>query len=226
MQIVGSSSPVFAQTGKWAGDTITVEALQSCQKTELVRKEISMIRSKLVKDIAVTVCLAMVIAGCGGKSTSAEKPVEPSAVVSAETEEENGAEAAEENVTEEPQEDTSFSLKASPDKYTQYVGKYVGMNAASVGYTSLGGDRLIEIGSGHLQITYVTADGTYVGPDDEESLKNYVITAQSIEPNTEVKLTFEKDSDGEEYDNLVDHQSYEKIDLAVKKVSLQIKSQG
>lgn len=77
---------------------------------------------------------------------------------------------------------------------------------------------MVEIGSGYLQITYVTTDGTYVGADDEENLKNYVVTAQSIEPNTEVKLTFQKDSDGKEYDNLVDHQTYEKIDLAVKKV--------
>ena len=112
----------------------------------------------------------------------------------------------------------TFSRKASSDKYTQYVDKYVGMNAANVGYTSLGGDRMIELGQGYLQITYVTADGSYVGPDDEENLKNYVVTAQNIEPNTEVKFTFETDSDGTEYDYLVDFQTYTKIDLAVKKV--------
>ena len=112
----------------------------------------------------------------------------------------------------------SFSRKASSDKYTQYVDKYVGMNAANVGYTSLSGKRMVELGQGYLQITYVTADGSYVGPDDEESLKDYVITAQNIEPNTEVKFTFETDSDGNEYDSLVNFQTYTDIDLAVKKV--------
>lgn len=120
-------------------------------------------------------------------------------------------------VEDETNED-SFSLNPSPDKYTQYVDNYVGRNAASIGYTSLGGDRLVEIGEGLLDITFVTADGSYVGPDNEDDLKNYAVVAQSIAPNTEVKLEFEKDSDGEEYDNLVAFQSYEKIDLLVKKV--------
>lgn len=39
MQIVGRCSPVFAQTGERAGDTIAVEALQSCQNTEIGIKE-------------------------------------------------------------------------------------------------------------------------------------------------------------------------------------------
>ncbi len=112
----------------------------------------------------------------------------------------------------------TFSKKASPDKYTQYVDKYIGLNAANVGYNSLGGDRLIALGEGYLQITYVTSDGSYVGPDEEESLKNYVITDQNIAPNTEVKLEFEKDSDGNEYSNLVAFQTYTNIDLAVKRV--------
>ena len=177
-----------------------------------------MTRCKLIKTIAIALCLAMLIAGCGGNSATSEKPAVSSADVSTETEEVKDTETKEEEPAEEPEKESSFSLKSSPDKYTQYVGKYVGMNAASVGYTSLGGDRMVKIGSGYLQITYVTPDGTYVGADDEENLKNYVVTAQSIEPNTEVNLTFQKDSDGNEYDNLVDHQSYERIDLAVKKV--------
>lgn len=174
-----------------------------------------MSRHRLINGICLVICLTLLITGCGGKSGgSASQAATPASDASAETE-------AKEEPTQsaEPKEDKSFSLKSSPDKYTQYVGKYVGMNAASVGYTSLGGDRMVEIGKGLLQITYVTADGTYVGVDDEENLKNYVVTAQSIEPNTEVKLTFQKDSDGKEYDNLVDHQSYDKIDLAVKKVN-------
>ena len=152
-------------------------------------------RYKLVKNIAIILCFAIAIVGCGGKSSPVEQAASSSTDVLSELEEEQGTDVTKEESTDESQEDNSFSLKPSPDKYTQYIGKYVGMNAASVGYTSMGGDRMLEIGSGHLEITYVTADGTYVGVDDEDNLKNYVITAQSIEPNTEVKLTFEKDSD-------------------------------
>lgn len=167
----------------------------------------------LFRKLAAVLCVTVLVTACGGGKTASDE-VSPSAEESsAESEAEKEA-----DVQEEAKEENSFSLKPSPDKYTQYVGKYIGMNAATIGYTSLGGDRMLEIGAGHLQITYVTADGIYVGADDEENLKNYVVTAQSIEPNTEVKLTFQKDSDGEEYDNLVDFQSFDKIDLAVKKV--------
>lgn len=110
------------------------------------------------------------------------------------------------------------SRKASPDKYTQYVDNYVGMNAASVGNTSFGGERQIDLGAGRLIVTYVTPDGSYAGPYDEDGLKNYVVVAQSIEPNTEVKLTFMKDNEGNEYDSLVEYQTYSKIDLLVKEV--------
>ncbi len=168
-------------------------------------------------------------AGCGKTAPSTVQPAVESAVkdVVEEVKEEAAAEPEpeEETETQEPEEEPveekpydNFSLKPSPDKYTQYIDKYVGMNAANVGYTSLGGDRMIRIGDGLLEITYVTADGSYVGIDDEEALRNYVIVAQSIEPNTEVKFDFEKDSDGNEYDSLVEHQSYEKIDLLVKEI--------
>ena len=114
--------------------------------------------------------------------------------------------------------DTPFVLKTSPDKYTYYVDKYVGMNAASIGYTSLAGKRMIQIQNCYLEAVFVTADGTYVGGEDEEGLKNYVVVKQSVEPNTEIKVTYKKDEEGNEYDNLTDWQSIEKIDLLVKKV--------
>ena len=37
---------------------------------------------------------------------------------------------------------TPVTVKRSPDKYTWYIQDYVGRNAASIGYASLGGDRL------------------------------------------------------------------------------------
>ncbi|MBQ3379624.1 MAG: hypothetical protein IJG50_07165 [Clostridia bacterium] len=154
--------------------------------------------------IGLATLLILFLTACGNSSKS-------------DTTDNQTQEVAETSTVSESDSD-SFSLTPSPDKYTQYVDKYVGMNAASVGYTSWGGDRLIRIGEGLLTVTFVTADGTYVGPDDKDDLKNYVVVSQSIEPNTEVKLEFEKDSSGEEYDTLVAYQSYEKIDLLVKKI--------
>lgn len=127
----------------------------------------------------------------------------------------------ERKISEKPEKSPTptetFKINQSGDKHIQYVNNYVGMNAASVGYTSLGGDRRVEIGAGSMLVTYVTADGSYVGVDDEEALKGYVVTGQNIEPNTEVHIEFQKDSDGEEYDNLTDFMTYDHIDLAVKK---------
>ncbi len=179
--------------------------------------------------ITFLVCCGVLLYGCGGSSSASnsEKSESTSSSVSESVvEADSESEVAEQENTEsevmqeeEKQEEADdFVLKASPDKYTQYVDKYVGMNAASVGYTSLGGDRMVEIGSGLLKITFVTEDGSYVGVEDEENLKNYVVTGQNIEPNTEVKLEFEKDDEGNEYDNLVSFQTYEKIDLAVAEV--------
>lgn len=119
---------------------------------------------------------------------------------------------------EGPKPDTSVTINPSPDKYTWYIKSYVGKNCAAVGYTSLGGDRLDKYGAGYLQLVFVTADGSYVDIESEEELKQYAITGQSLPPNTEIKYTFLKDSNGEEYSNLVDSQSFDEIVLSVCKV--------
>lgn len=113
---------------------------------------------------------------------------------------------------------TPVTIRRSPDKYTWYIQDYVGRNAASVGYTSLGGDRLERYGAGTLKFIFVTEDGTYLDYEDESVLRQYVVTAQSLKPNTEMKLTFQKDSKGREYDSLVAYQSIESIDLKVRRL--------
>ncbi len=40
--------------------------------------------------------------------------------------------------------DESITIKDSPDKYTWYIKNYVGKNCASIGYTSMGGDRMLQ----------------------------------------------------------------------------------
>ncbi len=109
------------------------------------------------------------------------------------------------------------SIKPSPDKYTWYVKSYVGMNAASIGYAAIDGFRHDAYGAGNLKVIYVAANGTYIDPGNEEQLKEYVVTGQSISPNTEIKYTFEVDSEREEYDNLVNFQTIDEIVLSVGK---------
>lgn len=109
-------------------------------------------------------------------------------------------------------------IKPSPDKYTWYIADYVGRNLANCGYTSLGGDRRVKYGEANIKLVLISDDGSFVELDDEETLKNYVVTAQSVAPNTELKLVFDKDSNGVEYNNLIDSQNIEEIELHLKKI--------
>ena len=110
------------------------------------------------------------------------------------------------------------TVNASPDKYTWYVQDYVGRNAAGFGYTSLGGDRLEQYGAGYLEFIFVAEDGMFIDIEDEALLQKYIVTGQSLAPNTEMKYVFRKDSSGKEYSNLLDFQSVRLIDLTVKRI--------
>lgn len=118
----------------------------------------------------------------------------------------------------EPVNAKMVSIKASPDKYTWYMRNYVGKNVASFGYTSLGGDRMDEYGAGHVRLNFIADDGAYLDPENFDLLKKYVVTRQDVKPNTEIHLTFMKDSKGNEYSNLVQSQSYESITLYVHRI--------
>lgn len=109
-------------------------------------------------------------------------------------------------------------IQSSPDKYTWYIKNYVGKNAASFGYTSLGADRLEAYGSGYVKLILLTPNGEYVDIHDKDALKNWYVIAQSLEPNTELRYTFLKDENGEEYDGLVAYQNIDEIVLAVAPV--------
>ena len=111
-------------------------------------------------------------------------------------------------------------INPSPDKYTTYIRNYVGKNVASFGYTSLGGDRRDEYGAGNIKFNFVADDGTYLDPENMDILKQYVVTAQDVAPNSEMKLVFRKDSKGNEYSNLIDSQTYQSITLYVRKLEL------
>lgn len=120
------------------------------------------------------------------------------------------------NGTEKHSSTELTEINPSPDKYTRYIRDYVGRNLANCGYTSIAGFLVDSYGDGYLEFVIVADDGSYVDPEDTESLRNYVVVQQNIAPNTELKLTFSKDSDGVEYSNLVNSQNIEEIELYVK----------
>ena len=83
--------------------------------------------------------------------------------------------------------DESITIKNSPDKYTWYIKNYVGKNCASIGYTSMCGDRMDHYGAGYIELVMVAPDGAYIDIETDDDLKQYVVTAQSYAPNTELK---------------------------------------
>lgn len=113
---------------------------------------------------------------------------------------------------------TPVYVDSAPDKYTCYVEDYVGKNLASFGYTSMGGDRREYYGKTTVEFALYTVDGTAIDIDDEEELRKYIVVDQSPAPNTEFRLTYRTDSDGNEYSNLFSHQGYEVIDLKVARL--------
>lgn len=110
------------------------------------------------------------------------------------------------------------TIKTSPDKYTWYVKDYVGKNLASFGYTSLGGDRMDHYGEGYIELALINQSGKYIDIENEDELKKYYVAAQNLEPNTEIKYTFQKDAEGNDENGLISSQTVEEILLYVKEV--------
>ena len=110
------------------------------------------------------------------------------------------------------------SINPAADKYTYYVKDYVGRNLADCGYISLGGTFNDSYGPTYLQFDLTAEDGSYIDPTDKAALAGYRVVSQSVEPNTELKLTFGTDSDGTEYSSFCQSKSFESIALTVEKL--------
>lgn len=108
-------------------------------------------------------------------------------------------------------------IKASPDKYTKYLPDYVGRNLSQAIKLSVFGTE-IQISNGYIDATIMDEEGHRLDIT-EDNIKNYVVTKQDLEPNTEIKFTYLKDSKGNEYDNLVDETSVKNICLTVKELN-------
>lgn len=107
---------------------------------------------------------------------------------------------------------------APPDKYTYYLKDYVGRNCASLG--NVWGTQIFDnsYGPGSIRLNLIADDGSYVDIHDENALKGYRVTGQSVEPNTEIKLVFKNDENGEESNYDVENQSLSEINLYVSPV--------
>lgn len=179
---------------------------------------------KLKAVLGLTVLLAAsTFVGCTAaeENTSAAGQETETAAVKKET----SSVSSEEEKMDETSAETSADSKhqpvqinPSPDKYTWYIKDYVGKNVAAFGYTSMGGSRMDHYGEGYLKLILVNEDGSYIDISNDDDLKNYVVTAQNLEPNTELKYTFMEDESGEEYGSLISYQNIEEIVLAVKEV--------
>lgn len=111
------------------------------------------------------------------------------------------------------------AIKGSPDKYTQYIRDYTGRNVADCGYVSMAGDFRDSYGASNVKLILIPEDGSYIDISDEEVLKEYKVAKQSVDPNTEMKLEFIKNENGDEYSNLVENQNISEIELHVTKIS-------
>ena len=72
----------------------------------------------------------------------------------------------------------------------------------------------MKYGNALIELIIVSDNGSFIDPNESELLKNYVVTSQNISPNTEIKVTYAADSNGEEY-LWTDTQTIEKIELYV-----------
>ncbi len=105
----------------------------------------------------------------------------------------------------------SFVQKTSDDKHVQYVKNYVGMNLANVGARSSHGFIGDKYGDAIIKLALLAPNGEYIDPDDTDSKKGYWVVGQSPVGNTQIDVTYDKKSDGTEYDGLVYLTSYDEI---------------
>lgn len=109
-------------------------------------------------------------------------------------------------------------INPATDKYTYFIKDYVGRNLADCGYLSLADTFNDSYGPTYIQFDIVSEDGAYVDPTDSSALANYVVVSQNVAPNSELKLVYSTNSDGEEYPNLVSSKSIDSVALTVKKI--------
>lgn len=109
-------------------------------------------------------------------------------------------------------------IKPAADKCTYFIKDYVGRNLADCGYLSLVDTLNDSYGPTFIKFDIVSEDGAYVDPTDSSALASYVVVSQNVAPNSELKLVYSTDSNGEENSNLVSSKSIDSVVLTVKKI--------
>ena len=109
-------------------------------------------------------------------------------------------------------------INPAADKYTYFIKDYVGRNLADCGYLSLADTFNDSYGPTFIKFDIVSEDGAYIDPTDSSALASYVVVSQNVAPNSELKLVYSTNSDGEEYPNLVSSKSIDSVALTVKKI--------
>lgn len=146
-------------------------------------------KNKKIAIFTITAVMCLSMAGCG----NADKDI----VVN------NGAD--------------SSNGEYSFDEHIVKVKNYVGKNCANLG-TERESKILDSTGygaAGRLYLNLIKEDGSFIDVTDTEELKKYCVKSQSVEPNTEIYLTFYQDNKGKEYNSVIEAQSIEEIDLYI-----------
>lgn len=100
--------------------------------------------------------------------------------------------------------------KPSTDKSTWFIKDYVGRNASDSCSYRLNGECMEDYGDATLNVKFITEDGSKVSKDN---VSNYMVTDQSVDPDTQLNLTY---ADGYNY---VESQNIEELVLNVKLLS-------
>ena len=108
---------------------------------------------------------------------------------------------------------TDITTNEKEGIYTYQIRDYVGKNLATIGRV-----KYDDYGQGHINLIFVTENGMLINPEDNEQKQEYVVSAQSIKPGTNITFVHSRDSQGEPERYLVNYQSYEEIVLYVHKL--------
>lgn len=108
------------------------------------------------------------------------------------------------------------SLKS--DRHKGVVPDFVGQNVSQVGESSSDGDFYITVVNGVIQVPlkFKSPSGEAI---TQENAKNYKVVSQDPKANTLFDITYLKDENNKEYENLVQTMGIQNLTLTVEKIS-------
>lgn len=89
----------------------------------------------------------------------------------------------------------------------------MGRSLADCGYVSLGGNIVDSYSAGYVTFNLIPDDGAAIDLENADSIARCKVPLRTLPPTAQSHLSSSKDSDGNEYSNLVDHQSIQAISL-------------